>query len=66
MYHFNYSHLEAGEERISGVEGKAEEIQNRNWMDIVKRIRHQRDQRVQQGSLLSPRKGQRVEAEAIF
>lgn len=25
MYHFNYSHLEAGEERISVVERKAEE-----------------------------------------
>lgn len=37
MYHFHYSHLGAGEERISVVEGKAEETLPRNRMDTVKR-----------------------------
>lgn len=36
-----------------------EETLNRNRMATVERIRHQRDQRFQQGSLLFPRKGQK-------
>lgn len=59
MYHCNRCPLEAGEERVSVLEDKAEETLNRNRMATVERIRYQRDQRVQQRSLLFPRKGQK-------